>query len=726
MQSKSVETINIHYDRSFNFYVEKVRVGKKPLPAFISMSSSEKEKLADAYPDKGYIIMSTQAGTRTAKEIIEPLIEEYNSDCLNGNITRWYKISKDYKFILIDTSSIPTYGLQHPDYNGTNDRDEIIAFIKELEKDLKKEHYGVFICPKCNEVQYQLIVKNRVTCCGERCGEQFNSEICIARFTSDNNASNRTLAVARYLQEKNSRSSQQGNNPPEGLCPFTYQGVVYRFSLPECKLLHKVIYDSFACEVVFEVKDDNTIGFTDNYLRYLKSLSDNNIRKDLYKAVGRIKNEINSQGNSIKSIERAFYWYINNYDLNEENALVLKVDDRIYKFTALDDFVRAFINGSNDEKLRLKCLFNDLTSQENNLFYGYNSNDASELSRLVYETTKQFVFISDDGIVEFGDDFIEQLHLQDKLVNVRNLFLESIKQNYKFWDQIKNSFDVSDAYFKGSDETYYDRLCFCQFAITGKKVLKYKTLSIQNSQSGFGQIKSIIRDAYLINDDQSIKQFNALVELAKNQALCERLDKLSPVTETISFSTERSQESITFDSLRRKLRGSPSLELYLMCSDLTGDGHKKIKIRFDSSMKTFSGHLRSILDNESGKLLIDTIKRFYNDTDIKFFINFVLNRKISGGSERFNQEHEEGFNKLIALISELESRYSKMRTETMSSEMRGRNTSRRDDAPIVQRRVESSGSTDTQPRRNTEQPRRMPAPQTKPKTNKGGNDDEWS
>ena len=721
MHTKSIETIKIHYDCDFNFYVEKVRVGKKPLPAFISMSSSEKEKLADAYPDKGYIIMSTQPGTATAKKEIEPLIEEYNNDCLSGNITRWHKVSKDYKFILIDISAVPTYGLQHPEYNGTNDRDEIIAFIKELEKDLKKEYYGVFICPKCNEVQYQLIVKNRVTCCGE----QFDSEICIHRFTSDNSTYNRTLAVAKYLEEKNKRSSQIVN-PPEGLCPFTYKGVVYRFSLPECKLLHKVLYNDFACEAVFEIKDDDTIDFTDNYLRYLKSLFDNNIRKDLYKAVGRIHNEINSQVNSINSVEGAFYWYINNYDLNEENALVWRVDDRKYKFTALEEFVRAFINCNNDEKLRLKCLFNDLTSQENNLFYGYNSNEASELSRLIYETTKQFIFISDGDIVDFGDDFIGQLHLQDRLVSARNLFLESIRQNFKFWDQIKNSFDISDTYFKGSDETYYDRLCFYQFAITGKKVLRYKTLSIQNSQSGFGQIKSIIRDAYLINDDQSIRQFSSLVELAKNQALCERLDKISPVTETISFSTERSQESITFDSLRRKLKGSPSLELYLMCSDLTGEGHKKIKIRFDNSMKTFSGHLKSILENESGKSLIDAIKRFYNDADIKFLINFVLNRKSSGGNDRFNQEHDEGFRKVIASISELESRYSKIRTDTMNSEMRGRNTSRRDETPIVQHRVEPVSPTSTQPKYNAEQPRRESTPQTKPKTNKGDNDDEWS
>lgn len=720
MQSKSIETIKIHYDRSFNFYVEKIRVGKKPLPAFISMSSSEKEKLADAYPEQGYIIMSTQPGTRTAKEVIEPLIEEYNSDCLSGNITRWYKISKDYKFILIDTSSKPTYGLQHPEYNGTNDRDEIIAFIKELEKDLKKEYYGVFVCPKCNEVQYQLIVKNQVTCCGEK----FNSEICSHRFTSDNSASNRTLAVAKYLEEKNKRKSQVVDTP-DGLYPFTYQGVVYRFSLPECKLLHKVLYDGFACEVVFVVKDDGTIDFTDNYLRYLKSLSDNNIRKDLYKAVGRIQKEINSQTNSIKTVERAFYWYINNYELNDENALVAKVDNQIYKFTTLDEYVRAFIHGSNDEKLRLKCLFNDLTSQENNLFYGYDSNDMSELSRIIYEATKQFIFISDSGIVEFGDDFIEQLHLQDKLISTRNLFLESIRQNYKFWDQVKNSFDISDTYFRGSDESYYDRLCFYQFAINGKKVLKYKTLSIQNSQTGFGQIKSIIRDAYLINDDQSVKQFNALVELAKNQALCERLDKLSPVTETITFSAECSQESITFDSLRQKLKGSPSLELYLMCSDLTGDGHKKIKIRFDNSMKTFSSHLRNLLENESGKSLIDGIKRFYNDSDIRFFINYVLNRKSSGGSDRFNQEHNEGFNKLIASITELESRYSKIRTEAMNSEMRGRNTSRRDETPVVQQ-VEPSTPTNTQPKRNVEQPRRAPTPQPKPKTNQGDNDDEWS
>ena len=47
-------------------------------------------------------------------------------------------------------------------------------------------------------------------------------------------------------------------------------------------------------------------GFTDSYLKYLKSLSDNNIREDLYRAVRKVQNEINAQANSIKSVERAF------------------------------------------------------------------------------------------------------------------------------------------------------------------------------------------------------------------------------------------------------------------------------------------------------------------------------------------------------------------------------------------------------------------------------------
>lgn len=732
MRSKSFE-IKIHYDQNFNFYVERIPVGKKSLPAFISMSMSEKIILADTYPDKGEFIMTAQPGSRLAKEVVEPLIEEYNRSCKGSGVTRVYKISKGYVFTLIDSLQMPTYGLKHPQYDGSDDTDEIISFIKGLEKELKKESYGVFKCPACHKIQYQSVVKKRVLC---SCGQQFDSEICDSIFTSENNEAPRTAAVNRVieLQKKdfppNPEPRETGPNF-DGLYPFTYQGVVYRISLPECKSLHRVLYNAFACELVFEVKGDGNIGFTDSYLKYLKSLSDNNIRKDLYRAVRKVQNEINAQANSIKSIERAFYWYINNYDLNENQSLVWRVDAKVYKFKTIDKYVQSFIAAGTEERLQLMQLFNDLTCGENNLFYGYNSNDVGEISRLIYEVSKQFIYVSDDTIVDFGTDFIEQLHLLDTLVSARNIFLESIIRNYKFWDKIKNAFDVSDLGYKSSDETYYDRLCFYQFAITGKRVLRYKNLSIKNSQTGFSAIKTIIRNAYLIGDESSIKQFRELVELANNQNLCERLEKLSPVTETITFNSDRTQESITFETLRQKLvlstKGMPSIELYLICSDLTGDEHKKIMVRFDGRMNTFSGHLRHILESEQGKSLIDTIKRFYNDADISFFVKFILNRKSAGGVNTFNSEHGEGFNKLISTISELTSRYSKLRSEELNAKMRGRSTPRNSEAPRPQRRVEPSGYNSGSPQpQNTEQRRSGTTPQSKPTTNQGDNDDEWS
>ncbi len=730
MRSKSFE-IKIHYDQNFNFYVERIPVGKKSLPAFISMSMSEKETLADTYPDKGEIIMTAQPGSRLAKEVVEPLIEEYNRDCRSSSVTRAYKISKGYKFVLIDSLQMSTYGLQHPQYDGSDDTDEIINFIKGLEKELKRESYGVFKCPVCHKIQYQSVVKKRVSC---SCGQQFDSEICDSIFTSENNEAPRTAAVNRVIQlQKKDSALEPREDVPDfaGLYPFTYQGVVYRISLPECKSLHRVLYSNFACELVFEIKGDGNIGFTDSYLKYLKSLSDNNIREDLYRAVRKVQNEINAQANSIKSVERAFYWYINNYDLNEDQSLVWRVDAKIYKFKTIEKYVQSFIAAGIEEKSQLMRLFNDLTCGENNLFYGYNSNDVSEISRLIYDVSNQFIYVSGDTIVDFGTDFIEQLHLVDTLVPARNIFLESIIRNYKFWDKIKNAFDVSDLGYKSNDETYYDRLCFYQFAITGKRVLRYKNLSIKNSQTGFSAIKAIIRDAYLIGDESSIKQFRVLVELVNNQNLCERLEKLPPVTETITFNSDRSQESITFETLRQKLvlstKEIPSIELYLICSDLTGDEHKKIRVRFDGRMNTFSGHLRHILESEQGKSLIDAFKRFYNDTDISFFIKFVINRKSAGGIDTFNSEHGEGFNKLISTIAELSSRYSKLRNEALNAEMRGRSTPRNNEVPRTQRRVEPSGYNSGSPQpQNTERRKSGTTPQSKPTTNQGDNDDEWS
>lgn len=657
------ETIKIYYDRNFCFYVEKIREVKKTLPSYISMTQTEKVILATAYPDEDNTIMN-KPDTENADKIIEGLIEEYNKDCKSENITRLYKISKEYKFIHIDTSLKPPCGLHNSEYNGSTDGDEIIAFIKALEKDLKKEHYGVFICPTCNEVSYQLINKKRVSCCGE----QFDSEDCVAIFTSDDSASNRTLAVARYLEEKKKRRDQVVDARIEGLYPLTYQGIVYRFSYPECESLHKALYDNFACEVVFELKDDGTIDFTDKYLRYLNSLNVNNILEDLFKAVGSIRKIINSREYSIRTVERAFYWYINNYGFNKEHGLVLKVDNQVYKFATIDEYARTFVNSKKEIMLQLKKLFNNLTSQKNNIFDGYDSNIESELSRLVYEKTKEYVFISDSDIVKFGKRFIQNLHEHDELIYSRNLFMESIRLNDKFWTQIKNCFDDFESPFISHDENCYDRLCFYQFAITGKKVLKYKTLVIDNSKNGLEQIKSIIRKSYL---NPSSSQFKELVELVNNQSLCERLDKISAVEQTITFG-ERSRESITFDSLRKQLTGKVSIEFYLMCSDLTEDGHKKIKIRFgDDGKHTFSGQLWKILMNKRGKSLIDTINRFYNDPDIKTFIDLVLKRKISGGSEEFNRVHDKEFEMLKASISEYTKVYEENLTKTINSAITG-------------------------------------------------------
>lgn len=681
MPAKTVE-IKIYYDRDFNFYVVKTTVVRKPLPKLISMNSSDRERLAAAYPSRGADIMRAVVGTNFARTEIEPLIEEFNRECERSNVTRKYRVTKNYTIERINSSDraqMPTAGLIEADYGSSSDSSDIIAFIKELEKELKRETYGVFTCPVCKKIQYAPVIKKRVICCGK----QFDEGICVAVYSSDNSDAPLTAAVAKCHELQMKRDAQNDTDDDitvEGLHPFTYKDVTYRVNAHDCLLLHKTLYEDFAFDVVFEVKKDGSVGFTDDFLKYLKSLRDNRYCAELYDSVRRIKAEINSRENAIASLEKAFYWYVKNYALKGEKTLIWRFasqpNSEAYKFASAKAYAEAFVAANADERARLRLLFNDLTCNENELFDGYEPNDASEFSRLIYFNAGRFIYASADGYVDFGDDLIGQLNAQDDLIAVRNLFLESIKGNYKFWDKIKKSFDeLSDNGFISEDENYYDRLCFYQFAITGKKTLKFKTLSIKNSQDGFNKIKTVIRDAYVKGNQTVLEQFRILVELAKHRDLCDRLDKLAPVTQTVTFNSGRESENITFATLRTKLvsqtRERPSMELYLLCSDLSGNAHKQLEIRFDGRMKTFCGHLKYMLDTYRGKALIDAVKKFYADEDVAFFTKYVLDRKVAGGSEKFHREHKEGFDKLIEANDALRKRYSDLRHSVMNSEMRG-------------------------------------------------------
>lgn len=725
--------IVIYYDKDFNFYVERTII-KKMLPEnFISFSQSDRVVLAEAYPDMDEMIMTAQVSNSSARKEIENLIEKYNEDCIRGKVNRWYKISKDYKFILINDSEKPIRILQSVEYNGEDDGEKIIEYIKSIEKKLKEESYGVFTCPKCNELQFQRIIKNHLVCC--KCNEEFDEGICIARYTSKD-GSPRTLAVAKFLLEKNKKNTEQVKKVQDGvmLYPFTFQGVVYRFSLPECKLLHNILYKNFACDAVFEVENEG-VRFTENYLRYLKCLHDNNIRPDLYEQSSRIITDINAQENSIKTMERAFYWYINNFDLNDKGIMAWKTDGQIYTFVTAEQYVQQFIR-KPDERLMLTKLFNDLTCGTNflfdnehslkNIFYGYSPNEQSELSRLIYDQSHRFIYVLDNTIVDFGEDFIDNLHLQDDLISIRNQFLESIIFNDKFWVKIKNAYnDVLDSGFNAEDETYYDRLCFYQFAIRGKDVLNYKNLSIKNSSEGFRQIKAIVRQAYVDHDKNSLVDFNALVELSKNDSLCERMDKLACVKEDSSFG-----DSLSFDDLmykiRRSTRSYPTMELYLTCCDLTSDKYKQIQIRFEEHIDTFNGHLKSILRNKQGKSLTDAINRFNQDSDINDYIRYVLNNRIPEGLDEFYREKEIEFKKLKSAISKLEQLNEETRSKAMRREISGQKSKNVFDVSSAKPETVLTTSNGITPERKIERLSQGSSSKNEQKSNIGDRDDEWA
>ncbi|MBQ7761365.1 MAG: hypothetical protein IJ400_04845 [Clostridia bacterium] len=672
------DKIIIFYDKRHNFYIKKISGQKDFLPeSFISFKHSHKRILADAYPHAERHIMSS----RDADNEINEMIREYREEAKKSEVVRWYQVSTGK---LKKISDGPKEAYQAAECEGRQSTEDIILRVEELRQELFHEEYLVFQCPKCQEKQLQLIKKKKVTC--GNCHESHNIYDSIEnakRFDSQNSAQNKANAISYLLQLKKEEPADSAPNIKSSF-PFYFKGNVYRVSYNDCRSLHHELYKEFAVQEVFTMTDKG-VAFTQGYKNYLKSLNDYGVNTSIYKELSSIENKINSQEYDLLPIEKAFYWYMNEYCLGNVGELRWSLSGQIACFNSIRQFVDALLIADSSKREQLINLYMSVASIEmEKAFFGDYENSSIGLSFMIYEKTGLFVYVTDDRqLINFGTSFIEDLHRFDDLISNRNIFIESIKRYSRFWDKVKGSLDdINDYYFDSIDGTYYDRLCFYQYAIQGKKEIRYKDIVLSDSVQGFKQMKSIICDAYMSKLDECIKRYKQLVELLKNHVLWDDDNRFVKIRE--AHTSNEAKTVLTFASLKdlivNETGNEPSVSLYLKCLDVSSKSINRIKFWHKGRFATLLEQTKALVESVNSEPIAREVSRFYNNSDVACVIEYILDNTKEGGASKFKSEQEKAFNVLASKVKELNKELETQRKKLADDEARG--VRRKNEVPI--------------------------------------------
>ncbi len=708
--------IEIYYDNKRNFYVKKLSGGQEQLPSsFIDFRQRHKETLSVAYPHMREHIMNCLI----ADEDIENMIAEFNNDAISSQIIRWYKLDRS-KLKLINDE--PKGIILAAEYDGEETFEDIFNFIVSVKDDLLKVSFAVFQCPKCNKKQYQAIKNDKYVECPD-CNESFDIYdehfVVCGKYDSTDTAQNEANAIdclRRWKKEEIIVSEQA----PTGSNPFYYSGNVYRISFNDCKSLHHELYKSFAYTEIFNTSTTR-MTFTDAYRNYLKSLKTYKVNSALYDGLKGVENCINSQEYALLPIEKAFYWYMNKYCIEQEKELIWKINNQLVCFNNRREFVEDILSADDKRRKQLIRIYENVSTLDLDFaFFDRCDGSLISLSYMIYKETGLFVYIASDRLINFGNSFIESLHEFDDLIPFRNAFIESIRTGcLSFWDEIKGDFDdYADFYTDSFDGTYYDRLCFYQYAINGRREIKYKDIIIGDSVQGFKHIKDIICDAYMSKDDRDLAMYSCLIELLKNSMLWDDCNRFIRIREarTSQVTNNINNSILTFNDLRDLIineRGDePSISLYLRCVDASSRSISKTRFWFKNKLSTLLEHIRRLIDYGDSRTISSEIRQFYKNPDIVCVVNEIFNKTKDGGVSKFNEEQEKAFAVLIRETERLNKELEEQRKKVASEEIKG---SRRSTA-TPPRTTRSSSDTSN----NTSKIK-----QTKVEK-KENDDDEWS
>ena len=676
------QKIDFFYDddrRVFYLRVKTETEGRLP-ENFISFNMNKPNwgVLKKRYPRETWLneLSSKTFYKQDDKDKVVDLIKKYNEEISQSETTRWYKV-KDSGIVDADEPDLKKVRMEEDcNYQGEMSPGAIIDFVETLRTN-KKVSYAVFQCPKCGKKQYQIVKNRRVRCSGEECRSNGDLRIDVKSdgvtkvFGSEDREQNKANAVDYLLRW--SGESDPAVAEPKKYAPFYYGRTTYRVSAADSNSLHRKLYEAFDVDEVF-VEDGERIVFKPAYKNYAESLQSFGVSAARRRCfVKGAESEINSQENSLRSKEKAFYWFFLKYRLPDEKRLVWKIDGQIVSFKDKRQFAEDFLTAKDDRKRKLFGVFEAVSSLglSNGFFAGYDGSPI-DLSRLIYDETKRFVYATQDRFVDFGFSFIEDLHLYDGSVADRNSFLESIRGKRAFWESIKGSFDdYSDGYYDSSDPTYYDRLCYFRYAILAKKELCYKGVGLRNSVEGFKYVKDTVCRAYMNRDTGLYLQ---LKELLGIKAMWDQ-DRFAGLRAAESRLTGGAQEAVlTFDKLRDAVTNDPgddpSVSLYLICADTSGKAVKNLKFRYGDKLATLSEHVKGLLKGDS-KTVANDMARFYYDHDVTAVARTVFDRTVEGGFKGFIEKQEKAFQAIVDAQEKWSEDLDKLVKDTMSAEIKG-------------------------------------------------------
>ncbi len=710
--------IEIYYDdNKRNFYVKKLSGGQEQLPSsFIDFRPSHKKTLSVAYPHKREHIMNCLI----ADEDIEKMITEFNNDAVSSQITRWYKLDRSKLKLIGDE---PKGAILAAEYEGEETFEDIFNFIVSIKENLLKVSYAVFECPKCKKRQYHSIKNDKYVECPD-CKESFDiydEQLIVVKgkFDSIDTAQNEANAIdcLKRWKKEETIDFEQGST---GSNPFYYSGNVYRISFNDCKSLHHELYKSFAYTEIFTTSTTR-VTFTDAYKNYLKSLKTYKVNSVLYDGLKGVENRINSQEYALLPIEKAFYWYMNKYCIEQEKKLIWKINNQLVCFNNRREFIEDILSADEKRRKQLIRIYENVSTLDLDFaFFDRCDGSLISLSYMIYKETGLFVYITGDKLINFGNSFIESLHEFDDLIPFRNAFIESIRTDcLSFWEEIKGDFDdYADFYTDSIDGTYYDRLCFYQYVINGKKEIRYKDIVISDSVQGFKHIKDIICDAYMSKDDRDLAMYACLVELLKNSMLWDDCNRFIRIKEarTSQITNNTNGGILTFNDLRDLIvneRGDePSITLYLRCIDASSKSIAKTRFWYKNKLSTLLEHIRRLIDYGESRTVSSEVRQFYKNSDVVCVINEIFNKTKEGGVSKFNEEQEKAFAVLIRETERLNKELEEQRKKVASEEIKG---NRRSSAtPPRTSRTSSDTSNNSSTRKQTKAEK------------KEDDDDEWS
>ncbi len=682
------EKIAVFYDERHVFYIKEWLEEQSFPDEFLSLNGIQRETLRKWRNDDGNferMTIAANSGNPSAIRALNSLIAEYKqkNPSKGATFVRWYKVENlRPKFIKADGDFEKS--LENADYAGVGDLEDILSFIELKQKELFHLDYVVFKCPVCGQKQFGVLTKGRFCKCSNKdCkSETLNVddiEVEIKdRFlsgTSEQNKANAIACLYAWDEVKEIEEDDEDDIKFDGVCPYNYKGDVYRIYYTDCRLLHENLYSDFAFEEVLTTTEKGVV-FTQEYKKYLKSLDKYGISivdgQSLFSNVKSARKRIKAEEHPL---EKAFFWYMMNYCMPNEKRLVWRVDQKSVSFFDKNDFVNAILSGSEGVVRQLVKIYQAVAdlSLEYNFFEGYESS-LTDLSRLIYETTGNFTYVTDEKFVNFGKNFIENLHILDGKVSDKNEFIESIRQSsYEFWSKIKGSFTDDDAYLGGLDNTYYDRLCYYQYAICGKKELKYKNLVISDSPVGWEYVKSIVKNAYLAKYVYDDGEYVQLLEFLKNEELSAKLSVIKEKPDE-GFFDGQSQE-FNYERLcalaKNQNAAKPSIELYLNCASLSSRTIKDAKFWYNDSLDTLLGHIKKLFTGFDNQSVHKEIFEFSKNKDVKSIMEHIFAWTKKGGYQEFEAQCLNGFNRLNETLKKSEKELDELRAKIAQEQLKG-------------------------------------------------------